>query len=349
MAWYENQSARDLMNRRPRSLLLPLVLALGLAAVETPARADDARAQATGRALFNEGMKLFNAGKYAEACPRFEASFQHYPGIGTRGKLAECYERQGLYASAYTTYREVAQLAMRGGDPAREHVASERAKALEPKLSYLTIDVPRASEVPGLLVKRNGQEIDPGKLGDAELSDPGKIVIDVTAPDRKPLHAERVLRVGERARFDVPQLEELGPPAADQAATPSLAPETYPVASESQRPWQRPTGLTVGGVGVVGLAVSAVFGLSARSTYDSAFDDGRCDRATNQCDASGQDSIDEARSKATVSTVLFAAGAALTIGGAFLFFTAPKASTSAVRVAPVTYAGGGGFVVGGSL
>ena len=105
----------------------------------TPAHAQDAQAQAAGRALFNEGVALFNKGDFEAACPKFEASLKQFPGIGTRGKLAECYEKLGRYASAYQAYREVAQLATRSGDPAREQVASERAKSLEPKLSYVTV------------------------------------------------------------------------------------------------------------------------------------------------------------------------------------------------------------------
>lgn len=328
-----------------RSVVASVVLALSFATTATTAQAQDAQTQAMGRALFNEGVALYNAGNYAEACPKLEASLKHYPGIGTRGKLAECYEKLGRYASAWAAYREVAQLATRSGDPAREQVANERARSLEPKLAYLTVTIPPASDAPGLVVKRNGHEVDRTKLGAAEPSDPGTVVFDVSAPDRKPMTAQVVLTPGQSARFEVPVLEPLVAPQPE--APPSTPP---PVRDEGGGAWQKPTGLVLGGVGIAGLAVGTVFGLSAKSTYDGAFDDGRCDRTTNQCDASGQDAVDDARSRATVSTVLFVAGAAFAVGGAVLFFTAPSSSSGrALRIAPTTWAGGGGIVGSGSF
>src|SRR6185295_893199 len=134
-------------------------------------------AQASGRALFNEGVQLMSQNKFDEACPKFEASLKQFPGIGTRGKLAECYEKQGRFVSAWNAYRDVAQLAMRNGDVAREQVASERAKALEAKLSYITVNVPTASDPPGLAVKRNGKELDRSKFGLADPVDAGDVAL----------------------------------------------------------------------------------------------------------------------------------------------------------------------------
>ena len=56
------------------------------------ARAGDA-AEKEGRALFDEGVALGKQGRWAEACPKLAASLERFPGIGTRGKLAECYEK----------------------------------------------------------------------------------------------------------------------------------------------------------------------------------------------------------------------------------------------------------------
>src|SRR5437870_5793325 len=123
-----------------RNALFASTLALALASVLVSADAN-ADEQAQGRALFDEGAALAKEGRWTEACPKFEASLKHFPGLGTRGKLAECYEKLGRYASAWQLWRDVAQLAMRAGEPTREQVASEHAKALEPKLSYITVAV----------------------------------------------------------------------------------------------------------------------------------------------------------------------------------------------------------------
>ena len=134
---------------------------LALAPTIARAQADPAD-QAAGRALFDEGMALLTKGDLAAACPKFEASLRRFPGIGTRGKLAECYERQGRAASAWATYREVAGLAERAGDTTRAKVAAERAKTLEGKLARVTVAAPSPSELPGLRCSATGPRSIPG-------------------------------------------------------------------------------------------------------------------------------------------------------------------------------------------
>jgi hypothetical protein len=332
-----------------------VVLALSTGA--TPAHAQDAQAQAAGRALFNEGVALLNKGDFDAACPKFEASLKQFPGIGTRGKLAECYEKLGRYASAYQAYREVAQLATRSGDPAREQVASERAKSLEPKLSYVTVVVPPANDVAGLVVKRDGREVERSKLGAAEPVDSGTIAIDVTAPGRKPYSGHVNVAQGLSVKFEVPALQLDAPavPAAPAAPAAAIVPPPAPFPADGAAihgdppSWQKPTGLVLIGAGVVGLTVGGILGLSAKSKYDSAFDGGGCDAATKTCDGPGQSAVDSARSTATVSTIVFGAGAALGVAGVVILLTAPSGRPRAIHVAPTTYAGGAGLAVGGAI
>jgi hypothetical protein len=319
------------------------------------ARADE---QAEARVLFNEGVALMNEGKVAQACPKFEASLKHFPGMGTRGKLAECYEKVGRFVSAYNIYKEVAQLATRSGDPTREQVANERAKALEPKLSYVTVSVPNFADVPGLVVKRNGHEVERSKFGAADPVDAGQFTFEVTAPGRKPYTGHLTLTAGQAARFDVPQLElESTPPPPPGGARPPSGSNTggdnySPPAGSTGNTWQKPLGLGVAALGVIGIGVGSVFGLSASSKYDKAFEPGGgCDKATKECDADGQSAVDDARSKATLSTVFFIVGGTLVVGGAVVFFTAPSASSSprALHVVPSIGSTGGGITIGGKL
>jgi hypothetical protein len=332
----------------PRFLLVPAfaLLVLGAAA---PAAAQDAQAQ--GRALFNDGAALFARGDFEAACPKFEASLKAYPGIGTRGKLAECYEKLGRYASAWAAYREVAQLAMRSGDPTREQVASARAKALEPKLSYVTISLSPSNDSPGMVIKRGGVELERSKLGSAEPVDSGAIAVEISAPGRKTFSTQLTAVQGQSVKFDVPSLVPSGGDSTPPPPPPPKETFTEPPTVHGDPPaWQKPTGLVLLGVGVVGLGVGTVFGLSAKSKYDGAFaDGGGCDRATKQCDGPGQASVDDARSKATLSTILFAAGGALTVAGAIIFITAPSSRARALQVSPTGYAGGGGLALSGTL
>jgi hypothetical protein len=349
------------MLTRPRLVLLSALLTI---AAPSLAHAEDPLDEAVGRALFNEGVALFNQGKYEAACPKLEASLKEYPGLGTRGKLAECYEKIGRYGSAWQTYRDVAQLAGRGGDPKREQVASARAAALESKLSYLTISVWPGDDVPGLVVKRGGRELEHSRLGAAELVDATTVYIEASAPGRKPFFGRIDLKEGHSARFEVPALEPLPnapaapvvpvDPAGSASSPPASASNAHadvasPAVTRPSSSWQKPVALGLVGAGVVAVGVGAILGLSARSTYDGAFDGGGCERGTNLCDAAGQSAVDDARGAATLSTVFFAAGGGLAAAGAVLFFTSPTSRSRAIQVHPAGYAGGGGLVVGGTL
>src|SRR5258707_10266347 len=97
--------------------------------------------KATAQALFDQAKQLAVAGKYAEACPKFEESERLDPGIGTQFQLANCYEHAGRIASAWTLFLEVASVSRGAKQPEREKVARERAAALETKIPKLTITV----------------------------------------------------------------------------------------------------------------------------------------------------------------------------------------------------------------
>jgi len=320
-------------------------LAAAVLCVST-ASAQSSEAQAAGRALFDEGMQLFERGKYTDACPKFEASLARYAGIGTRGKLAECYEKIGRTASAWALYREVAALSARAGDNDRQQFAEDHAKALEPKLARITVAAAAdAAAVPGLVVKRNGAALSAGEFGSTVAVDPGEVLIEATAPGYKAWSKRVPVEATRTARVDVPALEQ---EAAKAEQTPIVQPPSSGTdTGASHYGWQRPAGLVVGGVGIATMLVGGYFGLSAKSTYDDAVDN-NCNQSAKTCNSTGLQDTDSARDKATIATILVGAGAAMTVTGVVLFLTAPKkASGTALRVAPDAGAGRAGVVLSG--
>lgn len=326
---------------KPAKVLTVLGIAF-LVTASGRARAED---EEKGRVLFDQGVALMTKKDYAAACPKLEESYQAFSGLGTRGKLAECYEKWGKLATAWALYKEVADLAKDAKDTVRADVARQRAIALEPKLAHLSVLVPPAMRAPGLAVRRNGEAMDPRTFGTPVPVDAGKYVILATAPGKKPFTAEVTLSDGAFAQTEVVLVTAAEPP-------PKTNPEPLPVdppgEDRGSGGWQRPTGLAVGGIGVVAAAVGVAVGLSAKTTYDDAFDSGACVKGSNQCSAAGQDQIDSARSKAAVSTGLVIGGAALAGIGAVLFFTAPRGRTG-LYVSPTMTANGGGLSLGGAL
>src|SRR5579883_366085 len=86
------------MSRVAAAKSLSVLLACALAATARAVWAQDSEITAT--ALFNEGRRLANQGRYNEACPKFAESQRLAPSGGTLMNLAECYERTGRTASA---------------------------------------------------------------------------------------------------------------------------------------------------------------------------------------------------------------------------------------------------------
>ncbi len=334
----------------------PKYAALGLALAATAFASSSARAQgadaATAQALFDEGRALMGQGKLAEACPKLAASQRLDPGAGTLMNLAACYDKNGQTASAWVTYLEAAPAARSSGHADWEAHAKERAAAIEPTLSRLTIVVPPASDVPGLHIERDGKEVLHAEWGSALPIDPGAHPILVTAPSKQ--QWSTTVSVGPNAASVSVTVPPLGVEQTTNDSTPvppsrgvvTPLPVVPPPPPENDGSTQRAIGLGVGGVGIVGLAVGIVLGVHAKSTYDSAFASCTSD---NRGPASGVSGVDDARSQATVSTVVTVIGAAALVGGGILYFTAPSgapSSTVGLRVAPTT--GGAAFLIGGA-
>ena len=127
-----------------------------------------------------------------------------------------------------------------------------------------------------------------------------------------------------------------GPPASDANATREAAP-----AAAGMHLWTA-TGWVLGGAGVVGVGIGAVFGLIASSDKGRA----HCD-AGGYCDA---DALASARRHATASTIGFVAGGILIAGGMALVVFGPSGDApraGAVRVVPTVGASGAGFTLQG--
>jgi len=340
------------MNRsRLRRLLLATPVLIALGAVAPAALAQNASDQAVARTLFDEGARLYAAGSYAEACTKLEASYHLFAGIGTRGKLAECYEKVGRTASAWAMYREVVALAGKAGDEGRQRVATERAAALEPTLSHLTVVLSPASDAPGLAVKRGGEPVERGAMGTPVPVDPGTLSFEISAPGRITKTIDVKVAAGAATTFDVPALDAApAPPPAPATTDANIAPASAEPAPAANT-WQRPTGLVVAGVGVATAAVGGILALVAKSSYDSAFSGGHCDHASHTCDSTGQSQTDGARSQANIGGVLLGVGVALVAGGGVLFFTAPHAAptTTGIHLIPELGPRTAGITLGGGF
>lgn len=282
-----------------------------------PAQAQgDASSRALAVQLFDEAEALLAKAQVAEACPKYAESYRLDPQLGVLIYLAECYEKNAQLASAWGSFREAEEIARKRGDTRGEH-AHERAAALEPRLSYVVIQVPEPARLPGLEVLRDGAVIAPVLWGSRAAIDAGPHRLSARAPGYKPWQQDVVIAQDARSTAVAIPVLQADPLAADgrdsgKASAGSAAPGTS----------QRIAALAVGGLGVVGVGIGGFFGLSAQASLSDSKN--LCNEA-NFCTPHGDELRRSAKSKALIATVATSAGAAALVTAGVLWFTAPKA------------------------
>jgi len=182
-----------------------------------------------------------------------------------------------------------------------------------------------------------------GALAGPFRVDPGTHLFMFTRDGQEAVSRTFVVREGEKDRH-----ERIVFPAVTVAPSPapSPAPTLPPSAVPSGSP-RRTAGLVVGAAGVVSLGVGAVFGLLTSAA--SRRQETSCASPTSCNDrAQALSEHSTALTDGAISTVAFVAGGALLVGGALLFFTAPKDGevvAPRVSVAPALAPGGGAMSV----
>ena len=287
------------------SVALPLAAPRGAAAQTTP------QDQAVAQSLYDEAKKLMAASKWPDACPKLEESQRLDPTPVTEFYLADCYERAGRTASAWTTFLDLA---------ATEHRNSGAKAAV-----------------------REGQ------WGSPLAVDPGKHTVEASAPGKVTWTAtEDVQSPGASTTVHVEALADA--PVVASPTNPGL-PATSPTTPGGETTASSPlktVGLIVGGVGVAGLAAGGIFGFLALSKNSSA-NSGHCGGSlggANQCDATGVSLRSDAVSFGNISTIAFIAGGVLAAGGATLWIVAPSGH---VQATPAVGQNGGGVLVRGDF
>src|SRR5258706_12849365 len=90
------------------ALAFSMLLGLVPLAAAPPARAEGSD-PAAAEVLFRQGRALADKGDYQGACAKFRESGRLDPAIGTTFNIADCDERLGHLAQAWTLFGEVVQ------------------------------------------------------------------------------------------------------------------------------------------------------------------------------------------------------------------------------------------------
>jgi hypothetical protein len=297
-----------------------------LSASPRPAQADDALA---AEAAFAEARSLMARGRYADACPKLEASYRLDPALGTLMNLGECMQRTGKTASAWVTFRRAAAEALRVGQPARETIARDRARALESRLCRVVLKSGGTPPFDGLTVSRDDASPEAIPFDVAVPVDPGEHTFEFAASGRQPATV-RVDVAPPPADSTCPQTTVTVPalvakaaaaPASDGASESSPDRLTAQQAIGSSR-WQtsHSVALTTAALGLVSLAVAAGFGIDAMAA--NAAGNAKC--TPQGCTGEGLATLHGAGRSADVATVLASTGAVAVAAGVVLWLLAPS-------------------------
>jgi hypothetical protein len=332
--------------------LASLVAGLALMAPARTARAGD---PAAAEALFQQGRTLVESGKLAEACEKFQSSQALDPSAGTLLNLADCHEREQKTATAWAEFLAAARLAREQRRPELAGESERRARDLEPKLSYLTIQV--EAPVSGLELRRNDILIPPASFGVRAPVDPGEQVLTATAPGYKPRRLTVQVAARDQQSISVPPLEPEGDGSAAAAAVPPPSPTAGPAGDRSapdspaSEPSAKPSALPwiVGGAGAALLVTGGIFGALALSSNGEAQDG--CSDPANCNDADALDAADRRNTQATIANVGVGLGIVGVGIGVVLLLTQPdrESTASSIGVDVALGRGSVGLSIGGRL
>ena len=298
----------------------------------SPALAEDSQ---QADETFHAGRELLKDKRYADACPKFEESQRQDPASGTLLALAYCQELSGLLATSWTNYIAAAQLAEREGHPDRQAAASERAQALAPRLSRLTVLVPRELlSLPGFHLLRDGIEFERASFNIPVATNGGSHAFEATAPGRVPWTSTVTLQnEHDNKTLVLPILDPIQPGLGgvggqiEGAARPGVnGPpllDERDAEAERQATTLKRASLAFAAGSLVGIGLGTAFAFSAQSKNDASNADGHCD--ARGCDPRGIQLRNDALSAAQDSTWSFIAGGALAACSITLFVTASSA------------------------
>ena len=170
------------MKTRPLSLpyvlALALIAALSFVSTRASAQMSDTEKKAAARAAYQEGVKLQDDGKFADALARFESAQKLFDAPTHLLHIAECQALTGRLVEASETYETLSHKTLAAGAPDAFTQAQQQGQAelpaLRARIPSLRVTVkPGPQQVQNLQVNVNGVNMPNELLGIARPLNPG--------------------------------------------------------------------------------------------------------------------------------------------------------------------------------
>lgn len=279
---------------------------------DTTTTEDDTKPPSTpADKLFQEAKALRKANKNEEACAKFHEAFTLNPhAIGFLLNVAVCEQKQGAIATALEHFTEAR-------DRAREARLDAQAKVADDHINQISADVPHLTITLAEVTPDTKLVVDDRAVLITQASnlpvDPGNHTITITAPGRVPF--QTTISIEKAARNTV----------------------TVPALAQPVKNWRKLTGLTTGIAGLVAVVGGIGLSLYAKQKYDREFDGDKPNCSADGCNPEGLTNTQDARSQGTNATVITIVGGLVAVGGAILYFTAPKKSATTTETNSVSF------------
>ena len=328
------------VSSRQRFIALGLVSVLTTSLIAPAAFAQDqpqAESVAAARSLGLAGIKLADSGDCKGAIEKLSRAESLYHAPSILGRLGECQVQVGQIVAGTENLNRVVREQLAATAPKAFRDAQERAKGVLntalPKIARLTVRVDPADAKPQVTVA--GTAIPPALIGVERPTDPGTHEVVVTAPGY--LEQKTSVTLAEGATQEIAVKLEKDPNAVAAAVPPPVA--TAPVVTTGPTAPPSDTGpkksntlayvaLGVGGAGLIVGGITGLLALGKKGDLKGCVD--------TKCPTSQKDTLDGAKSMATVSTVGFAVGFVGVGVGVVLLLTGnsnSQASFSAAKLA----------------
>jgi hypothetical protein len=315
---------------RTRNAIAAALVLAGSIARASPAQAgpeESLRAES----LFRSGRDAYQRGDFATGCPRLAESQRLEPAGGTLLTLALCYEAWGKNATAWALFQQAEAVARAQGRSDRMAIARQRAQALEPDLSFITVelapDTPPSVEVVLDDLRLGGASLKMPTAVDAgahrvealhggvayfahalELGAKESVVVTIPAPPAPTPPPETVEAPAEKSRAPASNSRPTSPESRARTAPPSA--HTATKRPGPQRLFSRVLPLGVLGAGAASLLAGSYFGLRAYQQNREV--EAGCPR--HPCSPSLQETHQSALRNATRANWLVGGGAIATAG-----------------------------------
>ena len=302
------------VSARQRLISLALVSSLTSSLVAPAAFAQDqpqAENVAAARSLGMQGIQLADSGDCKGAIEKLSRAESLYHAPSILGRLGECQVKVGQIVLGTENLNRVVREQLAVNAPKAFKDAQERAKGVLntalPKIARLTVKVEPADAKSQVTVA--GTTIPPALIGIERPTDPGTHEVVVSAPGYLEQRTSVTLAEGGTQEISV-KLEKdpnagVAAPPPPAAAPPPVVP-VGPAAPPEDKPAKKSNTLAyvalgIGGAGLVVGGITGFLALGKKSDLKNCVD--------TRCPSSQQDTLDGAKSMATISTVGFAVGA----------------------------------------